>query len=1314
MCFEHKSYAQRTSQMQNGFTWDNATVYFMMTDRFYDGDPSNNNAYGRGKNGNGSNYTDDSSAGEFHGGDLKGITTKLREGYFESIGVNAIWITSPVEQMHGWVGGSSDGSFRHYGYHGYYAMDWSELDENMGTESDFEEFIDEAHSRGIRIIVDVVMNHTGYVTMQDMEEYNYGTVDPSWKSWQPSGSESWHSYHEKFIDYSSQGTWMTNYWGTDWMRHPDIGGYDDCSSGGGIDNCVGFLPDLKTEDIQEVGIPPILINKWTREGTLQEKTEALDTFFNSTGLPRVVSNYMIFWLTDWVKKYGIDGFRIDTAKHVELERWARLKEYAIQAFQTWKNENPSKKLDDEEFWMTAEVWGHGKNKSNYHTEGNFNSVINFGLKNDSRVKSRQSSDLESLYSEYATINDDPTWNSLSYLSSHDVPPLFDRNNLKEAAPAFLLLPGGIQIFYGDESGRPEGHWADEEQNTRSDMNWGYFDQSQHEVWKKLGTFRRDHPAVGAGTHSQINASPYTFVRDYVNQEKGIADRVIVAVGASGEVTFDVSEYYTDGDTVIDHYTGSFDVVENGEVKFVADAEGIVLLYDINYVYQSKPVITIAPDITYDENEIEVVITATDLEASPVVTYYTTDETEETSNYLNWNTYNGSFVLTSTTTVKVVAVNAEGRTSSKIKKYSIGQLDPVTFYFYKPSSWSKANFHHFDAIPQGILEDSNWPGVEMTDLGKGWYKTSLSVASTSIVFNDNGGVQSDDLSRDKTGWYKDGTWTDDCPGDCPGPAVPEVLINSTDTNFPSGIGRVALSATENGTIYYTIDGTTPSDQSTLYTEAFEISGNQSDIVTVKAIAYNENGASSIETSTFTFEQIESYTVYAKGYSHVYFWDVDENGAVEGMTTWPGVVMTDAVDVGEGWKKYTIVGKSCSHVIFNNNGASQTDDLSTCTKEGYGYDNGEWIALVDNQAPDLGLLPSDNQFYNEAEITLIALDNKDNSPLIYYTIDGTTPNLTSASAVSSVVFTISEIGMHTIKAFSVDADGNATEVISKTISIQEKLVGFRVYFQGVDNPLIHHWNALPVGSFTSSNWPGVSMEMASGDDEGWYYFEFPVEVTSVNLLFHNNNGFKTSDLTRDRDGWYKGGVWYDAKPEDPEGLKVHFKSDWGNNTHIYFWNASNGEAIIWPGVLMEYEGNGWYSYTIEGATSAQLLFHNGYGSQTTDLQRGSEGWYLNGVWYDVNPDSGNNRVVGLAKELEESVKVFPTVFSESFNLKVFSNIEQLYHYTVYNLNGKLIQSESNIIAVGEHLFNINAHQLGQGLHILKVHLGEETIIKKIYKK
>lgn len=149
------------------FDWHNATVYFVLVDRFANGDPSNDNSYGRQKDGM-------QEIGTFHGGDLRGLTGQL--DYLQRLGVNVLWISSPLEQIHGWVGGGSRGDFPHYAYHGYYPLDWTRLDANMGSEQDLRALVEGAHRRGIRVLFDVVMNHTGYATLADMQQYQFGAL----------------------------------------------------------------------------------------------------------------------------------------------------------------------------------------------------------------------------------------------------------------------------------------------------------------------------------------------------------------------------------------------------------------------------------------------------------------------------------------------------------------------------------------------------------------------------------------------------------------------------------------------------------------------------------------------------------------------------------------------------------------------------------------------------------------------------------------------------------------------------------------------------------------------------------------------------------------------------------------------------------------------------------------------------------------------------------------------------------------------------------------------------------------------------------
>lgn len=138
------------------FDWDEAVIYFAVTDRFFDGDAENNNAYGVG------DYNIGEKGGSsYHGGDFAGLNQKL--DYLKDLGVNTIWITPIVENItedqH-----DNETDTATYGYHGYWASDFTKLNKHLGTEQQFKALLDAAHSKGMKIMVDVVLNHAGYGT----------------------------------------------------------------------------------------------------------------------------------------------------------------------------------------------------------------------------------------------------------------------------------------------------------------------------------------------------------------------------------------------------------------------------------------------------------------------------------------------------------------------------------------------------------------------------------------------------------------------------------------------------------------------------------------------------------------------------------------------------------------------------------------------------------------------------------------------------------------------------------------------------------------------------------------------------------------------------------------------------------------------------------------------------------------------------------------------------------------------------------------------------------------------------------------------
>lgn len=202
----------RVKENKKDFDWDEAVVYFMMTDRFFDGNESNNTASGA------DTYGD--NPGLYHGGDFAGVTAKL--DYLQDLGVNTIWITPIVENIKGVAvtdEGSKDVPYN-AAYHGYWANDFTKLNPTLGTTGEFETMISEAHKRGMRIMVDIVVNHAGYgteSTFADMlrdKSVSEGDIK-SWQSGLPDFATENADVRTKLVEW--QTAWMKDY-GVDYFR----------------------------------------------------------------------------------------------------------------------------------------------------------------------------------------------------------------------------------------------------------------------------------------------------------------------------------------------------------------------------------------------------------------------------------------------------------------------------------------------------------------------------------------------------------------------------------------------------------------------------------------------------------------------------------------------------------------------------------------------------------------------------------------------------------------------------------------------------------------------------------------------------------------------------------------------------------------------------------------------------------------------------------------------------------------------------------------------------------------------------------------
>jgi glycosidase len=416
--------------------WSDAVIYFVLIDRFADGDATNNA------------HVDLDNPGAWHGGDLRGLQLQLDE--IASLGATAIWINPIAKQIdapvwtQGPAGSGWERAFEHWGFHGYWADDFQRLDAHLGTEADLKALVDAAHARGLKVLLDVVYNHVGY-----------------------------------------GARYLTDANTRHWLRVRQ----EDCTVDP-LTCAVGGLPDLRTE--------------------LPEVREYL---FNAhIGL---------------AQRTGVDGFRLDTVKHVEHDFWQ-----AQRARTRAELGRP--------FFLLGEVWGGSQEVLDPWFAGDeMDAGLDFSFKGSClgfvEGKGRTIAFAAYLNKRHQVRHG---YQLAHYLSSHDEPMLLhelgnDRQKFMLCVTLQMTSVGMPVIYYGEEVGRRGGAWP----TNRGDMPWGgraimpgkgvSRDAVLRAHYQRLIALRRAHPALARGTFRALATAGDLLV--FAREDEVSGDAVVVAV-----------------------------------------------------------------------------------------------------------------------------------------------------------------------------------------------------------------------------------------------------------------------------------------------------------------------------------------------------------------------------------------------------------------------------------------------------------------------------------------------------------------------------------------------------------------------------------------------------------------------------------------------------------------------------------------------------------------------------------------------------------------------------------------------------------------
>ena len=402
----------------------NQQFYFVMTDRFADGDDANDTGGLTGDRlATGFDPTD---KGFYEGGDLAGLHSKL--DYIEGLGTTAIWLT-PSFKNRAVQGTGADASA---GYHGYWITDFTQIDPHLGTNAELEALIADAHARGIKVYFDIITNHTADVI--DYAEGQYGYIDQATSPYTDAGGTEFDP---------------ATYAGTDTFPTMDAA------------TSFPYTPVIEPED-ENVKVPawlndPTLYHNrgnstYTGESTTYGDFSGLDDLMTEN--PTVVNGFVDVY-NDWVD-LGVDGFRIDTAKHVNFEFWEK--------FATAVRDHATS-VGNPDFFMFGEVYDADPAKlSPYLRDSDMNAVLDFTFQSAAAnyAKGFSAGGLKALYAGddmYTT----PTTNAQAlptFLGNHDmgrigyfVKDASNPEQRSELAHSLMYLTRGQPVvYYGDEQG----------------------------------------------------------------------------------------------------------------------------------------------------------------------------------------------------------------------------------------------------------------------------------------------------------------------------------------------------------------------------------------------------------------------------------------------------------------------------------------------------------------------------------------------------------------------------------------------------------------------------------------------------------------------------------------------------------------------------------------------------------------------------------------------------------------------------------------------------------------------------------------------
>ncbi len=428
---QQTSVAKISQQLPHYLTRDirNEVFYFVMPDRFANGDSSNDNGSKTILESQGG--FDPSSKSHYHGGDIIGLKEQLP--YLQEMGITSIWMT-PIMRNQAMQGDDA-------GYHGYWVLDFTEIDPHLGSNQDLKDLINAAHALNIKVFFDIITNHTADVI--------------KFKECHGENGNEQLGQSKGLCDYKSK---------------------QQIASGDVYTPFV--LPGREDIKIpQWLNDPKFYHNQgdstWQGESATHGDFAGLDDI--DTDNPEVLAG-LIKVFKDVVSEFKPDGFRIDTVKHVNIEFWSEFSPAIVEH---------AKSLGISQFFMFGEVYdARPEVLSRYTTTGNIQSVLDFGFQSaisQTLVERKGTDVLARLFNadhHYKDADSDAN-HLVTFTGNHDMGRFahfldtstfaMDESEklarIKLSNALMFFLRGIPVVYYGDEQGFVgDGHDKDSRQD----------------------------------------------------------------------------------------------------------------------------------------------------------------------------------------------------------------------------------------------------------------------------------------------------------------------------------------------------------------------------------------------------------------------------------------------------------------------------------------------------------------------------------------------------------------------------------------------------------------------------------------------------------------------------------------------------------------------------------------------------------------------------------------------------------------------------------------------------------------------------------